>query len=129
MTSASIENVMVLAASGSLGPLIVDTLLASGFLFFALTRESSEATSTEGVYVVRTDYSPESFGKALEGQDALVSTIATLSTQEQIEFINAAIAAKVMSFLLSESGVDKSISMMPFNTSSSRRAPAYPGLL
>ena len=108
MSSAPIKSVMVLGASGSVGPPVVDALLASGFSVSALTRESSKATFVEGVTVVRTDYSPESLEKAFQGQDAVVSTIATFSTQEQIKIIDAAIAVKVRRFLPSEFGIDTS---------------------
>ena len=99
---------MVLGASGSVGPAIVKALLEAGFMVSALTRESSSSTFAEGVNVVKTDYSHDSLLKAFTGQDAVVSTIATFSTQEQIKIVDAAIAAKVRRFLPSEFGVDTS---------------------
>lgn len=108
MSSAPIKKVTVLGASGSVGPPVVDALLTSGFSVSALTRESSKATFADGVTVVRTDYSSESLEKAFQGQDAVVSTIATFSTQEQIKIIDAAIASKVRRFLPSEFGIDTS---------------------
>lgn len=104
-----IKNVMVLGASGSVGPPIVDALLAAGFSVSALSRASSKATFPEGVRVVKTDYSPDSLVEAFTGQDAVVSTIATFSTDEQFKIVDAAIKAKVRRFLPSEFGVDTSL--------------------
>lgn len=107
MTSP-IKNVMVLGASGSVGPAVVDALLAAGFSVSALTRASSKGTFAEGVRVVKTDYSPDSLVEAFTNQDAVVSTIATFSTGEQFKIVDAAIKANVCRFLPSEFGVDTS---------------------
>ena len=106
MSSNPIKNVIVLGASGSVGPHIVEALLAAGFIVTALTRASSKKTFADGVRVVMTDYTHESLVKVFKGQDAVVSTIATFSAQEQIKIIDAAIAAKVRRFLPSEFGFD-----------------------
>ncbi|KAI9879388.1 MAG: hypothetical protein M1823_006842, partial [Watsoniomyces obsoletus] len=108
MSSTPIKTVMVIGASGSVGPPIVEALLASGFSVSALTRTSSNSTCAAGVKVVKADYSPDSLLEAFKGQDAVVSTIATFSTQEQIKIIDAAITAKVRRFLPSEFGIDTS---------------------
>jgi uncharacterized protein YbjT (DUF2867 family) len=108
MPSPIIKNVMVLGASGSVGPPIVESLLAAGFTVSALTRASSKATFPDRVNVVRTDYSHESLVKAFTGQDVVVSTIATFSTDQQIKIVDAAMAAKVQRFLPSEFGIDTS---------------------
>ena len=108
MSSTPFQNVMVLGASGSVGPPIVNALLASGFSVSVLTRASSKATFATDVKVVRTNYSSESLVEAFKGQDAVVSAIATYSTEEQMRIIDAAIAAGVRRFLPSEYGIDTS---------------------
>jgi 5,10-methylene-tetrahydrofolate dehydrogenase/methenyl tetrahydrofolate cyclohydrolase len=81
ISSTPIKTVMVIGASGSVGPPIVEALLASGFSVSALTRASSNSTFAAGTKVVKADYSPDSLLEAFKGQDAVISTIATFSTQ------------------------------------------------
>lgn len=111
MPSKIIKSVMVLGASGSVGPPIVEALLAGGFAVSVLTRASSKAIRND-VNVVRTDYSHDSLAAAFANQDAVVSTIATFSTDQHVKIINAAIAAKVQRFLSSEFGIDTSSSQI-----------------
>lgn len=74
----------------------------------ALTRESSNASLLSGIQVFKTDYSEESLVKAFEGQDVVVSTIATISLSQQEKVINAAVKAGVKRFNPSEYGMDTS---------------------
>ena len=107
--SSSIKKVIVIGASGSVGPFIVSSLLENGFTVSVLTRTTSSATFPSTVAVHRTDYSSASLLEAFKGQDAVVSTIATFSTHQQSDIIDAAITAGVKRFVPSEYGVDTSL--------------------
>jgi uncharacterized protein YbjT (DUF2867 family) len=68
-----------------------------------LTRETSTSTFPAGVHVAKVDYnSQKSLTAALQGQDALISTIATESIVSQEKLIKAAIAARVSRIISSE---------------------------
>lgn len=105
---APIKNVAIAGASGNLGPSILNALLADGsFNVTVLTRESSTATFPETVKVIKVNYeSLESLKSALQNQDALISTLATLALNVQLLLIDAAIASGVTRFLPSEFGSD-----------------------
>lgn len=79
-------------------------LLKSGlFDITVLTRESSTHKFPEEVKVVKVDYTNlESLTKALEGQDALVSAVATLAVPSQRMLIDAAVEAGVKRIIPSE---------------------------
>jgi putative NADH-flavin reductase len=86
------------------GPAILRELLKSGlFDITVLTRESSTHKFPEEVKVVKVDYTNlESLTKALEGQDALVSAVATLAVPSQRMLIDAAVEAGVKRIIPSE---------------------------
>jgi uncharacterized protein YbjT (DUF2867 family) len=103
--SIPIRTVAVAGASGNLGPAILRQLLAAGFTITALTRADSKSTFPPTIKVVPVDYdSLDSLTAALKGQDALVSTLATLAIGVQIRLIDAAITAGVKRFIPSEFG-------------------------
>lgn len=104
-----IKNVIVIGASGSIGPHIVSALLENRFSVSVLTRITSSATFPSTVTVHRTDYSHASLVDAFKGQDAVVSTIATFSAHQQADIIDAAVTAGVKRFIPSEYGVDTSL--------------------
>lgn len=75
-----------------------------------LSRSSSNAADTfEGAPVVQSNYSFLSLIQVFGGQDAVISTIATLNAKDQQNIIDAAAAAKVKRFLPSEFGSDTSV--------------------
>lgn len=117
--SSPIKNVVVVGASGDVGQPLVKALLESDFNVTALTRESSSAIFPSGVKVIKTDYSPTSLVEAFQGQDAVVSTIASTSVRTQTSLVDSAIAAGVKVFLPSEFGVD---------TAASNAVDVIPGL-
>lgn len=104
-----IKNIIVIGASGSIGPYIVSALLNNGFSVSVLTRSGSSAAFPSAVTVHRTDYSAPSLLEAFRNQDVVVSTIATLSTYQQASIIDAAVSAGVKRFIPSEYGVDTSL--------------------
>ncbi|OTB17510.1 hypothetical protein K445DRAFT_316127 [Daldinia sp. EC12] len=106
----SIKNVAVIGASGNLGKEVVQELLKAGFKVTAFAREESTATSPPDVVVKKVNYqSVETLTAALQGQDAVVSTIATVAIGSQAPLVDAAIAAKVKRFIPSEFGVNTRI--------------------
>ncbi|KUJ07293.1 isoflavone reductase family protein [Mollisia scopiformis] len=107
--SSPIKNVMIIGASGSIGPAVISSLLANNFAVSVLTRESSSSTFPSDITVHCTDYSPTSLIKAFQGQDAIISAIATMSTSLQSSIVDAAVTAGVKRFIPSEYGIDTSI--------------------
>ena len=103
---STIKTVAIAGASGHLGPAVLNTLLAAGiFEVTVFTRVSSNATFPSGAKVIPVDYaSMESLTDALRGQDAVVSTLASVSLSAQFLMIDAAIAAGVKRFIPSEFG-------------------------
>jgi uncharacterized protein YbjT (DUF2867 family) len=106
--SSQIKNVTIVGASGSIGPSAISALISKGFSASVLTRQSSTTTFQESITVHRTNYSAPPLLQAFEGQDAVVSLIATISTREQASIIDAAVAAGVKRFIPSEYSIDTS---------------------
>ncbi|KAL2167125.1 hypothetical protein VTG60DRAFT_1679 [Thermothelomyces hinnuleus] len=92
-------------ASGSLGAPVVRALLEAGFQVTAIAREASTSTYPEGVEVRKTDLaSVESLTRAFAGQDVVVLTIPHSQSDNQIPYIDAAVAAGVKRFIPAEWG-------------------------
>ncbi|KAL1865137.1 hypothetical protein VTK73DRAFT_5462 [Phialemonium thermophilum] len=105
--SLPIKNVAVIGASGNLGGPVVDELLAAGFAVTALSRASSTATFPPNVAVKKVDFSSTSdLTSALQGQDAVVSLIATAAVGAQRPIVDAAVAAGVRRYIPSEFGIN-----------------------
>jgi len=102
----TIRKVALAGATGNLGTVILEELLKSGlFEVTVLTRETSAHTFPSNVKVVKVDFSHlDSLTDALTGQDALVSTLASLATASQRLLVDAAVAAGVKRILPSEFG-------------------------
>ncbi|KAI1347129.1 hypothetical protein F5Y01DRAFT_296150 [Xylaria sp. FL0043] len=108
--SSPIKNVAVVGGSGNLGRVVVRELVNAEFSVTALTREGSTATFPAGVASKAVDYSSiASLTAALEGQDALVSTIATAAIAGQQPLVDAAVAAGVKRIIPSEFGLNTRI--------------------
>ncbi|KAI0018577.1 hypothetical protein F4780DRAFT_750846 [Xylariomycetidae sp. FL0641] len=108
--ASPIKNVAVVGGSGNLGRAVVAALLDAGFSVTCLTRQGSSSTFPSGVRTVKVDYdSVASLRAALEGQDAVVSTIATAATGNQFPLVDAAVEAGVRRFVPSEWGVNSRI--------------------
>jgi hypothetical protein len=119
MSPAPIKNVLVIGATGSVGPAIVSALLShpQGYNVSILTRPSSldKARSMfpdPSIKFHTADYTsltvtPSAFESSFKDQDAIVSATATFTVTQQKVIIDAAIAAKtVKRFIPSEFGVD-----------------------
>lgn len=99
---------------GNLGSYIVPSLLNAGFKVSIISRGSAAASAHgfENVPVVHSDYTFSSLVEAFAGQDAVISTIATVATMDindQKTIIDAAVASKVKRILPSEFGSDTSV--------------------
>ncbi|KAK8081679.1 NAD(P)-binding protein [Apiospora saccharicola] len=102
---SSITKVALAGATGNLGPAILDQLLAAGFQVKVLTRQSSSHTFPDSVEVAPVDYdSLDSLVAALQGQDAVVSTLASLALEKQLLLVEAASQAGVQRFIPSDFG-------------------------
>ncbi|KAI1813029.1 NAD(P)-binding protein [Poronia punctata] len=102
-----IQKVALAGATGNLGPAILEQLLKAGFQVTVLTRKDSTHSFTEAVNVKKVDYdSVDSLADALEGQDALISTISAVALAKQLRLVEAAVKAKVKRFIPSEFGSD-----------------------
>ncbi|KAF2993166.1 hypothetical protein E8E13_000396 [Curvularia kusanoi] len=108
MTSSTIKNVALTAATGDVGSVIFRKLTASGlFNVRILSYSGSTSSFPPGTDVVKVDFSSvESLTAALNGQDAVISAAGNEGLPGQKLLIDAAIAAGVKRFLPSEYGGD-----------------------
>lgn len=101
--SATLKNVVIIGASGSVGSLVLDGLVKSSALkITVLSRASSSHTFPAGVTVRTSDYTESDLVAAFKGQDAVISVVGAGAFQEQKKFIDASIAAGVKRFIPSE---------------------------
>ncbi|KAK2812484.1 hypothetical protein FQN50_001485 [Emmonsiellopsis sp. PD_5] len=118
--SKDFKNIIVLAPSGAVGPVMIDALTNSphGYSVSTLSRETSTYTPPTGVTGIKSDFTHDSLVQALKGQDTVVSAIAGVALLEQIKVIDAAIEAGVRRFIPSEYGGDSrnkhAQSLLPF---------------
>ncbi|KPM41003.1 hypothetical protein AK830_g5532 [Neonectria ditissima] len=105
-----LQNIAIAGASGNIGRVVVQKLLASGFNVTALQRLSSTATFPAGVKTRKFAYdSFESWKSALEGEDVVISFLIPPATEYQNMAADAAVAAKVKHFIPSEWGMNTTI--------------------
>ncbi|KEF57826.1 uncharacterized protein A1O9_05746 [Exophiala aquamarina CBS 119918] len=101
-------KVALAGATGNLGPSILNALLDAGFSVVVLTRKGGNASkipSNPNIAVKEVDYSSvESLIPALQGVEAVVSTVGSEALGAQTPLIDAAVAAGVKRFLPSEFG-------------------------
>ncbi|KAK6225246.1 hypothetical protein QIS74_01293 [Colletotrichum tabaci] len=105
MTS-SIKNVALAGASGSLGSQVFEKLTSAGnFVITVLRRNGSKAVFPAGTKVIDVDYSSvQDLTSALNGQDAVVSTIGSVELDSNIPLVDAAFAAGVKRIIPAEFG-------------------------
>ncbi|TGJ87303.1 hypothetical protein E0Z10_g1444 [Xylaria hypoxylon] len=104
-----IKNVVLAGATGNLGPAILEQLVKGGFHVTVFTRKSSSNEYPPSVTITPVDYdSVESLTAALQGQDAVVSTLGSAGFSKQLNLIEAAVKANVKRFIPSEFGSDTS---------------------
>ena len=103
---APIKTVAIAGASGSLGSVIFQKLVASGkFKVRVLRRLGSSSQFPAGTDVVDVDFgSADAVKTALTGQDAVVSALSTGGEGSQKALVDGAVAAGVKRFLPSDFG-------------------------
>ncbi|KAH6609156.1 hypothetical protein Trco_002502 [Trichoderma cornu-damae] len=97
------KNVAIVGASGSIGKIILEGLVAAGgFNITVVSRKESAATFPSGVTVHKSDFSDADLQSAFKGQDVIISALGATSFGEQKKLVDAAVAAGVKRFLPSE---------------------------
>ncbi|KAE8442855.1 hypothetical protein EG329_002597 [Mollisiaceae sp. DMI_Dod_QoI] len=107
--SSQIKNVILIGAGGKLGPFILSAFDSDPrFNITILSRASSTSTFPAHIkiHTISDDYPELELLKAFKGQDAIISTIATASAEQQKSFIEVAIKVGVKRFVPSEFGGD-----------------------
>ena len=117
---SSLKNIIIIGASGRLGPFVLSAFLEdSRFNVSVLTRESSKHNFPSNVKVHRVaDTYPESeVVTAFQGQDVVISLISPGANDTQTTLIDASIKAGVKRFIPSEFGGDvwndKAMALLP----------------
>ncbi|KAL3490400.1 NAD(P)-binding protein [Aspergillus germanicus] len=111
MTSDGYKNIILIGGGGSLGSVLLKSLLSEPtFNVTVLARESSKALTSipasATVIKIADSYPLEDLVTAFKGQDAIVNAITSFSVAEQLKFIDAAVTAGVKRYLPSEYGLD-----------------------
>jgi len=105
--SPTIKKVALAGATGDIGAPVLKALLEANYEVTALTRQTSDHKFPDNVKVAKVDYnSVESLTSALQGQDALISTVAITAGDQQKCLVEAAVAAGVKRLIPSEFGSD-----------------------
>jgi uncharacterized protein YbjT (DUF2867 family) len=112
--SSQFKTVIIVGATGDLGSKVTQAFLAKNqFDVSILVRKVSDKSKElerKGARVVETDFSNlDSLTKALQGVDAVISTIGSMALQEQVLLIDAAVASGVKRFIPSEYGSDPEV--------------------
>ncbi|KAL2851688.1 hypothetical protein BJX68DRAFT_65527 [Aspergillus pseudodeflectus] len=120
----TLRNITIAGASGSLGKLVIEALLASGqYNVKALTRKGSDAAFPPSVQVAAVDYnSVDELTAVLIKQDVVIATCGPTALESQIPLIEAAVAAGVKRFIPSEFTAD-------IGNPKARTLPQYAGQL
>ncbi|KAL1847111.1 hypothetical protein Daus18300_014052 [Diaporthe australafricana] len=101
---SSLRKVAIFGASGNFGAPTTEALIKAGFDVTIITRVESTATFPDGIPVVRIEYTPQNFAKALIGQDAAVCVVGPAGVHHQTAMIDAAEAAGVRRFIVDDFG-------------------------
>ncbi|KAI1431520.1 putative oxidoreductase CipA [Xylaria sp. CBS 124048] len=111
-----IKKVAVVGATGNLGKHIIKSLLQTNkHEVTALSRRNIDVP--EGVKVAVVSYDdPDSLKKALEGQDALVITMAAWVRDAQTKLVEASAAAKVPFVIPNEWGIESTHGTLGIDT-------------
>jgi uncharacterized protein YbjT (DUF2867 family) len=105
---SEIKTLAIIGASGNLGEVVLPTFLQKTNLqITVISRPESKATFPAAVNVLRASVDdPVSFEKAFQGQDAVLSLIASSEVPKEGFIIDAAAKAGVKYFMPSEFGYD-----------------------
>lgn len=117
----ALRNITVVGANGRLGRTILDALLAEpSFTVTVIARSSSKSTFPAGVTTkqISDSFPPEELIPALQGQDAVITTVSGINSKLQIQVADAAFQAGVKRFIPADFGSfdsssELSLKMMP----------------
>ncbi|KAF5534060.1 hypothetical protein FMEXI_11484 [Fusarium mexicanum] len=104
MSATQLKKVAIFGASGNFGTPITAALTKAGFNITIITRTESKSTFSDGISVIRTDYTLDALTQALSGQDAVVCVVGPAGISLQATMIDAALAAGVKRFLTDDYG-------------------------
>ncbi|KAE8403078.1 hypothetical protein BDV37DRAFT_294817 [Aspergillus pseudonomiae] len=100
---AGYKNIVLVGASGAIGKIILDGLIASfSFNITVLSRKESKASFPAGITVHKSDFSDADLEAAFKGQDAVISAVGATAFGEQKKVVDAAIRSGVLRFIPSE---------------------------
>ncbi|KAE8414171.1 hypothetical protein BDV36DRAFT_286415 [Aspergillus pseudocaelatus] len=100
---AGYKNIVLIGASGDIGKIILDGLVASfSFNITILSRKESKASFPAGITVRKSDFSDADLEAAFNGQDAIISAVGAAAFGEQKKIVDAAVRSGVQRFIPSE---------------------------
>ncbi|KAI3400111.1 hypothetical protein diail_4341 [Diaporthe ilicicola] len=100
----SLQKVAIFGASGNLGAPITEALIKAGFELTIITRFESKSTFPDGIPVIKIEYTPDNFAKALIEQDAAVCVVGPAGVHHKTAMVDAAEAAGVKRFIVDDFG-------------------------
>ncbi|KFX93508.1 hypothetical protein V490_04806 [Pseudogymnoascus sp. VKM F-3557] len=100
---SGIKKIAIAGGTGTVGSHVIKALIETNFEVTVLTRSKQPTLDRSIANTIEVDYnSVESLTSALNGQDAVVSTVGNFGIEGQKTLIDAAIAAGVKRFIPSE---------------------------
>ncbi|KAE8332089.1 hypothetical protein BDV39DRAFT_168154 [Aspergillus sergii] len=100
---AGYKNIVLIGASGDIGKVILDGLVASSsFHITVLSRKESKASFPAGITVCKSNFSDADLEAVFNGQDAVISAVGATAFGEQKKIVDAAIRSGVQRFIPSE---------------------------
>ncbi|KAE8132071.1 hypothetical protein BDV38DRAFT_275406 [Aspergillus pseudotamarii] len=100
---AGYKNIVLIGASGDIGKIILDSLVASSsFNITIVSRKESKASFPTGITVRKSDFSDADLEAAFNSQDAIISAVGAAAFGEQKKIVDAAVRSGVQRFIPSE---------------------------
>lgn len=107
--SSPFKHILIVGATGSIGSIVLQALIKEpSFVVTALQRSSSKGKLDASVKVISIDdsYPSDALVSAFSGQDAVINCMTSLAVNDQLRFVDAAVAAKVRRYVPSEYGLN-----------------------
>jgi len=105
------KNIAIVGAGGSIGTYVLQALLAEpSFAVTVIQRTSSRAKPPSSVRVLTVPdaFPVDALVEAFKGQDVVINCISNPNLEEQMRFVDAALAGGVRRYVPSEYGMDNS---------------------